>query len=411
MEFGALLLYIVIYFGLFTSIFFFLTIYENRHKVQTPRAKRLPTVTVLVPAYNEENTIGKTLDSLLALDYPAQKLQIIVIDDGSKDRTYKLAKTYESKGITVLSKANEGKGKALNFALRDAKGELVCALDADSYVDPKALKRLVGYFSDPEVMAVTPSLKVNSPKTVLQKIQFIEYLLGIYLRKVFALLGAIHVTPGPFSVYRKSFFDKYGAYDHTTITEDIEIALRIQSMQYKIENCVDAFVYTNSPSSFKTLLRQRVRWYRGFVDNVFRYRNLFSPKYGDLGMFILPASFLSVGLVILALAYSIGRLSYETYKWVNNLISIDFDFWNLIDLRFDWFFFDQSTIMLLTILTVTIGITMIYIAKKLAHERISIASMYCFYMLIYMPLFAWWWVCALYYKIANKKIRWAGKMM
>src|SRR3989344_4717199 len=109
-DVGIILMYIAAFFGLFTGIYFLLTLLENKDLLKSPEAKRYPSVTIIVPAYNEEQTIEKDLDSLLTLDYPKEKLSIIVVDDGSKDRTYELAKAYEQKGVAVYTKKNEGKG-------------------------------------------------------------------------------------------------------------------------------------------------------------------------------------------------------------------------------------------------------------------------------------------------------------
>ena len=292
MTVGEIILYIVAYFGLFTSIFFLVTLIENKRSLGNPKPpKKLPFVTIMVPACNEENTVGKTVESLLGLDYPKKKLQIIVIDDGSVDNTYKIAKKYVKQGVLVLKKKNGGKGTALNLGIKHAKGTFVGCLDADSIVESDALKKMIGYFTNKRIMAVTPSLKCTKPKTIWQRIQVIEFLLGVYLRKVFGFLGSIHVTPGPFTIFRKKFFDKYGGYDETTVTEDIEISLRIQSLNYEIENAVNANVYAIAKPTFLTLFSQRVRWYRGFLDNVQKYKHLISRKYGDLGIFILPSAF------------------------------------------------------------------------------------------------------------------------
>ena len=183
MEFGIILMYVVAYFGLFTAIFFLLTMFENKKELKNPKPKKLPTVTIVVPAYNEEKTISKTLQSLLNLNYPKNKLEIIAVDDGSTDNTYKAAKQFTSQGVKVYKKKNTGKADSLNFALKKSKGELFAALDADSFANPDCLKKMIGYFNDPKIMAVTPSLKVYKPKNMLQKIQYVEYLIGIFLRK------------------------------------------------------------------------------------------------------------------------------------------------------------------------------------------------------------------------------------
>jgi len=409
MQFGDMLIYSVAYFGLFTAIFFLITIYENKHKLKVPKISKYYKVSIMVPAYNEEKTIKKTIKSLLNLDYPKDKLEILVIDDGSTDNTYKIAKQFEGKNLKVCKKKNEGKGATLNFGLKKISGELVGSLDADSFVSKNALKRMIGYFEDKDVMAVTPSLKVHSPKKILQKIQMIEYLIGIFLRKVFAFLGSIHVTPGPFSIYRKSFFDKYGGYDEHNITEDIEIAFRIQSKKYIIENSETASVYTVSPSSFKGLLRQRIRWYVGGAQNAINYRNLFGIKHGNLGLFILPGSFISVFLVVVSMFYFLYKFVDNTSRNLINYYQIKFDILTLLDLKLDSFYFNISTVMLLSVLSILAGILIVYTAKKISKENTKIKISYIFYLLFYWVLFGFWWFMSGIYKIFGKEIEWRRK--
>ncbi len=406
MQFGDILIYTTSYFGLFTAIFFLFTMYENKHKLKVPKIKKIYKVSVIVPAYNEEKTISKTIKSLLNLDYPKDKLEILVIDDGSTDNTYKIAKQFESKNVKVYTKKNEGKGATLNFGLERCSGELVGALDADSFVARNALKHIIGYFTDKDVMAVTPSLKVYTPKSILQKIQMIEYLIGVFLRKAFAFLGSVHVTPGPFSIYRKFFFDAYGGYDENNIAEDQEIAFRIQSKKYIIENSETANVYTVSPSSFKSLLRQRVRWYVGFIQNTINYRHLFTKKHGNLGLFILPGSFISVFLVILSLFYFLYKFIENTSKNLINYYQIKFDLLTLIDFKLDSFYLNISTIMLLSVLSLIAGITVVYVAKKISKENTKIKISYIFYLIFYWLLFGFWWFISVAYKLFGKKIEW-----
>ena len=128
----------------------------------------------------------------------------------------------------------------------------------------------------------------------------LEFLLGVYLRKVFAFLGSIHVTPGCGTIYRKSFFDETGPYQEGNLTEDIEVAFRIQTLDGIIENSIDAEVFTLGVRKFKPLLNQRLRWYKGFIDNTVMYKRIFGAKYGNLGMFILPCSFVSVLIAIVS---------------------------------------------------------------------------------------------------------------
>lgn len=411
MTFWDVMLYSVSYFGLFTAVFFLITLIENRNSINNPKPpKKLPSVTVMVPACNEEACLAKTLDSLLELNYPKKLLQIIVIDDGSTDKTLSIARNYEKKGVLVLTKPNGGKGTALNMGLDHATGEFVGCLDADSVVEPDALLKMVGYFKKKNVMAVTPSLKCTTPRTIWQRIQVIEFLLGVYLRKVFAYLGSIHVTPGPFTIFRKTLFDKHGGYDCATCTEDIEISLRIQSLGYEIENAVDANVYAVAMPTFDTTRKQRVRWYKGFMENTQKYSHLlFSKKYGNLGLFVLPSAYLSVLIAMVMVSYSFWVAAEKNYQRFMNLYNVNFDIWRLIEIKWDWFYLNQSPLMIIGLAALTIGISMIVLAKLMSQEKQGIAWNYLLFMILYLPLYAFWWANAVHARFSNKQTGWRGR--
>ncbi|MBN1386688.1 glycosyltransferase family 2 protein [Candidatus Woesearchaeota archaeon] len=409
LDFGTVLVYVMSYFGLFTAIFFLITLYENRGGLKNPVNGRFPVVTIAVPAFNEQSTLRRTIESLLALDYPRKKLDIIVINDGSTDSTLEVANLYRKQGVRVFSKMNGGKGTALNLALKKARGELFGALDADSWVEPGALKKIVGYFNDPKIMAVTPSMKIGDPQSLLQKIQSIEYLFGIFLRKIFAFLNSIHVTPGPFSIFRKSFFDRYGGYSTHNLTEDIEVALRIQSHGYIIENSADACVYTKGPKRFRPLLRQRLRWYKGFLDNLMDYRQLFGFRHGNLGIFILPGSLISVGLAVILLVYTFGKLIRDSFTTLRNWYYIGFDLKEMLKPNFDLFYFNLNAVVYLAVFLLILGLSMIYIAKSMSDEKSKIKWIYLSYIVFYMPLFGFWWLVSLIYKATGRKIKWGPK--
>jgi len=404
-----IIVYIITYFGIFTTVFFLYTLFEFKNELKNPIFKRFPKVTICVPAYNEEKNLAKTIESLLNLDYPKDKLEVMVIDDGSKDRTYEIAKKFEKYGVRVFKKKNEGKGPTLNFALKHSKGELFGALDADSFVNSDALKKMIGYFENPKVMAVTPSLKVYQPKNVLQKIQYIEYLFGVFLRKIFAFLGSIHVTPGPFTIYRRCFFEKCGGYDEHNPTEDIEIALRIQSKHYEIENSANANVYTVAPKRFRSLLKQRIRWYLGFINNVYHYKKLFSKEHGNLGVFILPASFISVVFAVFMLIYS-GHLFFKNViRDFINYKAIGFDFLTLLNFNFDFFFINTNLLTILSLISIATIILILIIAKKISEEKTALKFYYPFYFFFYWMLFGFWWVMAGIYKLIGKKVAWGQR--
>ena len=409
MEFGLILMYCVAIYGLFSSFFFLLVILESKNKLSNPKIKKIKKVTVVVPAYNEEKTIRKTLDSLLKLNWPKSKLQIIVVDDGSTDNTSSIVIEYMKKGIALIVQENKGKGNAMNTGLKNANGEFFVCLDADSVVDKNALKNMIGFFDDESVMAVTPTLKISNIKTWLDKIQSVEYIIGIYLRKTFSLINVLNVTPGPFTVYRKWFFDKYGGYDEENLTEDMEIAMRIQKHHYKIENCLSAYVYTKSISTLSLLMKQRVRWYKGALDNFIKYRSLFSKEYGDFGIFLLPSSIISIVLVELLCIYLIIKNINEYIKNITNWYYIGFDIHNLFTFHFDWFMFTIRPLVILAVIGVICSIIIILISKKISNEKKSIKFNYLLYLIFYLFLFGLWWAIAIYYKIRGKKIKWGKK--
>ena len=203
-------MYPFIFFSLYFQIFLFLSFIEKRKKIKKEEyrpIKETPSITVAVPCWNEEKTLAGTLDSLLNLDYPKDKIHIIVVDDGSRDNTYAIALSYQEKypqQIRVIKKENGGKHTAMNLALSECTTELFSCLDADSFVTPETLKEMVSFFeADESVMAVTPCIHIKDPKTFVQRMQAVEYLLGVYIRKVYGELDAIQVTPGPFSIFKR----------------------------------------------------------------------------------------------------------------------------------------------------------------------------------------------------------------
>lgn len=402
------IMYVASFFGIFTTFVYLFTLIEHKDKLRNPKPKKLLPVTIIVPAFNEEGRIKRTVDSLLNLNYPKHLLEIFLIDDGSKDNTWKEMQQFKSNQIKIFTKPNGGKASALNYGIKRAKGEIIISLDADSFVDKKALINMIGYFNNPEVMAVTPSMKVWKPKSILQKIQWLEYMMGIYMRKATSILNSVHCTPGPFSAYRKSFFDKYGGYDENNITEDMEVALRIQSNNFIIENSHNSYSYTLSPSKFSSLHKQRVRWYTGFINNLWNYKHLFGKKYGTLGLFYLPTAILSVIFVVFLVGYAAKMLIQGTYNAIFDLSAINFDFFKLLKLKFDWFYLSPGIITLVSIVGILFGVLVVMLGKKLSHDKDKLPSAYLYSFLFYSPLYAIWWVAAITGKLFKKNIKWNG---
>jgi cellulose synthase/poly-beta-1,6-N-acetylglucosamine synthase-like glycosyltransferase len=409
------IIYCMIFISLFSAFYFFILFFGNNN--QNPPLiddANKPFVTILVPAYNEEDCLEKTVLSLLNLEYPKDKFEVIILNDGSIDKTPQIAdKLVEANSqfnLSVIHLKNGGKGKALNIGISKAKGEFVGCLDADSFVEPQSLRELVRYFADPKVMSVTPAMKVYNPQNTLQRVQQIEYMMGIFLRKVFAYADAIHVTPGPFSFFRKSFFEKYGGYDEGNMTEDIEVALRIQSKGYRIENCLDAVVYTNSPPTFKELNAQRKRWYTGFIQNITNYKHLFSPKYGVMGWLILPLALLSIFFSFLSLGIFAYFQTKIITKFIENLFLLGWNFIVLYSFTFDLYFLRLTSLTLLGYFGLILGIVFIIISARTAKDKGYIYN-YILFALTYWALYAYWWLIAIYTKLRKSKVSWGNQKL
>ena len=340
-----------------------------------------------------------------ALDYPKKLLEIIVVDDGSTDESYAIAKKL---GVKVYKKKNGGKHTALNYALKRTRAELVGALDADSEVAPDALLKIVTHFRNKKVMAVTPSMKIDSPKGVLRRIQSIEFIIGIFLRRIFADVGSQHVTPGPFTIYRREFFAQHGLYRAAHLTEDIEVALRIQSHHYLIENATDAYVYTHGPNTWRGLYKQRLRWYHGFLSNVWDYKHLFSREHGNLGLFVLPMSFISLAALSLVVLYTLIRTINSSIDLFYQYWLIGFDVWTIFELNLDVFFLNLSPVMILGFFTFCLSIFVLLISKHFSKETGIVAS-FVFFILFYSWLYVFWWGAALLHKLTGRSVSWGHK--
>ena len=255
------IMYILLFIGLYFEVFVLMTYLEHRDTIHeesnntSRQPSRYPTVSIIVPCWNEATTIERTVQSLLDLDYPQDKLEILLIDDGSTDNTWEVMQGFtQTASIKIFHKENGGKHTALNFGLTKSHSELVGCLDADSYVDSQALKNIVlGFESDPQAMAVTPSVKIWQAKGMIEMIQNIEYIWAIFLRRILGFMGAIYVTPGPFSIFRREVFEKIGGYRKAHQTEDMELAMRMQSNGMKIGNAHTAVVHTSAPHTLKKL--------------------------------------------------------------------------------------------------------------------------------------------------------------
>jgi len=385
----------ILFSSLYFEIFILVTYIEHRKdlhsRAKTPAESHpnLPGVTIIVPCFNEETTACKTIESLLNLEYPKDKLHIMAINDGSTDGTaLALAKYSDNPQVKIMHKENGGKHTVLNMGIAQATTEFVGCLDADSYAKPDALIRIIKQFSNPDVMAVVPSLHIYNAETLVQRMQKTEYLIGTFLRSVLAELRALYVTPGPFSIFRKSVFEKIGYYRKAHNTEDMEMALRMQSHGMTIASAHDAVIYTSSPRTPRKLYKQRVRWTSGFLHNLKDYRQLLfnGRKYGHLGGFVLPmmiVSALSVIFVVSMFGYDLVR---TIHGYITHFQALGLKMFEWSWPSFNWFFIHTSPLVFAGFVAFVLVLAFIIIGMKLAHGNrahiFDIACYVCLYSLI-----------------------------
>jgi cellulose synthase/poly-beta-1,6-N-acetylglucosamine synthase-like glycosyltransferase len=389
------LMYPFLFVSLYFQMLLFISLLENRKKIaleQHHLIKHYPSVTIAVPCWNEEHTLAKTLDSLLNLTYPKDKLRIIVVDDESTDGTLLIAEEYARKHpemISVYHQKNGGKHTAVNLALSHMKTELFGCLDADSYVTPKTLSHIIAYFdADPTIMAVTPCIHIRTPRTFIQRLQAIEYLMGVFLRKAYGALDAIQVTPGPFSIFRKEVFEKLGPYRKAYNTEDFEITLRMHKNNMRIANSHKAMVYTAGPDSSRGYFHQRLRWARGFLENALDYREMFfRKKYGNFGMIVLPMGFFFVFYGMYAMFFSLYSLISLAIDTVNRWLVVGIHFSMP---SFDWFYFNTTVISFIAMIMFSLFLFLLYIGTVLSDDKQEFYKNFPIFFFLYpffVPLF------------------------
>lgn len=414
-------LYIFIFIALYSQVFLFLVLFEEWDTIFASTKEKdlqyFPTVIIAVPCWNESKTVEKTLHSLLELDYPKDKLQIWAVDDGSKDNTFEILKICKEKYDTdnqliIKQKENGGKHTVLNYVLENTKSEIFGCLDADSYVFPDTLKNMLINFEDKEVMAATPMLIVRKPATLLQAIQSVEYNFGILLKRIFGAINGIHVTPGPFSLFRKEVFTKLGGYRPAHNTEDMEITFRMQKNHMKIISAVDSYVETSTPPTLYKLYKQRLRWTQGFMQNSIDYRGMiFKPKYGSVALFTIPLGWIGILMVIYMFFFYLYHLVINIYNWIIHFEVVGLTF-SAPDLKlffhsfFSELYYSTNTIVLLSIPLIISSIVFIVVGHNLSRPESRRWRYILYFIFLWSFIIPFWLIRALFNTITKRSSSW-----
>ena len=263
----------------------------KRHQDRSLPTTFAPAVTVVIPAYNEEKVISQTIDSILAQQY-AGPLEIVVVDDGSRDSTYQQARASHGKNarVRVFTKPNGGKASALNVGIAYALHDIIIALDADTVFARDTVAELVQPLVDQRVAAVAGNAKVGNRINIVTRWQALEYVTSQNLdRRAFSLLDCITVVPGAVGAWRRSVVNEVGGFRDDTLAEDQDLTLAVRGAGYSVAYADGAIALTEAPDTLRALARQRFRWSFGTLQCAWKYRStLFRRRTGTLGWIALP---------------------------------------------------------------------------------------------------------------------------
>lgn len=301
LNFIELVFYVYLFIALYmTSLLVFIWVPNRKNLFSYPHGKAVP-VSIVMPCYNDSETVAHALDSLLNLKYPKEMIEIIVVDDKSNDNSVEIVRKYVEKysgriKLIVHSKNSGCAASPTNTGIKAANYDFIAVTDSDSTPEADALIKMIGFLqSNEKVAAVTCAVMAKGASTFMQKLQMIEYSIISWSRKLLDCVDAVYVTPGPFALYRKSKLIEVGLFDTKNLTQDIEIVWRLKSYGYIARMCLAARVYSETPKKFKQWWKQRIRWNIGGLQCILKYKS-FIFRNGMLGGFIIP--FFSFSLLL-----------------------------------------------------------------------------------------------------------------
>jgi cellulose synthase/poly-beta-1,6-N-acetylglucosamine synthase-like glycosyltransferase len=322
--FGA----VCFYFGLISLAYYPLALSYprwERRLFQLAQAQHYtPSVSVIVPAYNEEKTIAISLRSMLASNYP--DFEVIVINDGSTDRTEDELQTLRNDPrLRYIAKENGGKASALNLGLAQARGEIVLFTDADSMFEAETIRNGVAYFVDPGIGAVSGNDTVLTPQGPLQKMLLITSHIGTgFVRRALSRIGVLQIISGNLGLVRTQILRQIGGFREVW-GEDLEVTLRLKRHGVRVVYGASTRVLAECPNTLAGLWKQRVRWLRSYIKILRMHHDLVgNPRYGWFGPFLafnlfnmimIPAAQV-LALLLLPLAWWQGKFHLHGLEWI-----------------------------------------------------------------------------------------------
>ncbi len=370
--------------SLYLAIYYLLLIMDRKERKSGP--EKLVDVTVLIPAYNEEKNIRRALESVAGLDYPREKLHIMVIDDGSTDGTFRAAEGFAREhpelDVKVLrNRKNLGKGASLNRALGLVRTPYVVTMDADSFVEEKALREVLKKAKGNAVVAAC--IFPEKASGVAEKLQEIEYIASNYLAHLLSGFDAQLVAPGPFSLFRTEALREIGGFDETAPAEDLEVVFRLRKRGYSMDFAPEAHVYTEIPPSMTGLIKQRRRWKLGVLDAVEKHPRYAVPVnvFSEQVFFALVFS-LSLLMLLGLLAYQLYRKLDSAYIFFRAVGLNILPFLRNLELNFDPYYLDPQTLFYAAFGMVVTTAVLVITFRFFEERKVSLKDV-VFYFFLY----------------------------
>ena len=324
---------------------------RRRREVSQLSGERLPMVSIIVPVRDEERVVGRLLEALLRLDYPLEKMEILIVEDGSVDKTVEICRDYARRYPDQIrlfhQSVSNGKPSALNYGLKHVRGEIVAVFDADSVPEPDALMRAVEYFEDESIAAVQGrTCSINADKNILTK--FISYEEAVYFEAFLRGKNALSLfVPlcGSCQFVRRDVLERVSGWDEA-LSEDMEMSVKLTTRGYNIKYAPDVRSWQESPANLGQLMSQRTRWYRGCMEVWLKYGGLVTKlnrknvdvEFTLAGPYMFPLWLLSYLMAIYTFLVSVQPDPFVT-------------------------FMAQVTSLFTMILLLIVGIVLVYVTK------------------------------------------------